>query len=94
MEKKYWTSRKCSASARIAATSDASLINYELAGSHGTKAAHCLPFTPPGRLATAGAERPVLHLRGPVPARSAEASVSRLGPAARGDPDRSIGEGR
>ena len=46
MEKNYWIRRKraAMAMARRAATSEARLIHYELAGRYSIKAAHCLPF--------------------------------------------------
>lgn len=46
MEKSYWIRRKHAAMAMAgrAATAEARLIHYDLAGRYSIKAAHCLPF--------------------------------------------------
>jgi hypothetical protein len=67
MDNKYWIGRKRSAMgmARDAATAEARLIHYDLAGRYSIKAAQCLPFATAESRRTAGGERPVLHLRRP-----------------------------
>ena len=65
MDKIYWIGRKraAMAMARDAATSQARLIHYELAGRYSIKAAHCLPFLLAARTEPAPAsERPALRL--------------------------------
>jgi len=49
MEKSYWLARRRSAvaMARIATSSKARLIHYDLAGRYSIKAANCLPFMLP-----------------------------------------------
>ena len=72
MEKSYWLARRRSAvaMARIATSSKARLIHYDLAGRYSIKAASCLPFMLPSsgpategeasslRIAPPGAEPP------------------------------------
>lgn len=96
MEKKYWTGRARSARAmaRKAATSEARLIHYELAGRHSIKAAQCTALTPPGGRALAGAERPVLHLRAPALLQPTEVALPKLEPRVHLDVARTMGEGR
>lgn len=74
MEKKYWISRKRSAMAmaRGAASAEARLIHYELAGRYSIKAAQCPPSLPGRGQATGGGQRAVLHLPDPAPLRSAQ----------------------
>lgn len=78
MEKTYWIGRKRAAMtmARDAATSEARLIHYELAGRYSIKAAHCLPFMLPGKGPATPGEREALRLpkpRGDHPGRSLQA---------------------
>lgn len=67
MENRYWIGRKRSAMgmAREAATAEARLIHYDLAGRYSVKAAQCLSGLMPDRRRMAGGERPVLHLARP-----------------------------
>ena len=71
MEKKYWIGRKRSAMAmaRKAATSQARLIHYELAGRYSIRAAHCPPFMLPRQGPESEGERAALELRLPPPPR-------------------------
>lgn len=64
MEKTYWIGRKraAMAMARAAATSQARLIHYELAGRYSIKAAHCLPFLLARKEPATEVERLTLHL--------------------------------
>jgi hypothetical protein len=67
MENGYWIGRKHSAMrmAREAATAEARLIHYDLAGRYSIMAAQCLPFAAPAGQRAAGGERAVLHLPQP-----------------------------
>ena len=82
MEKKYWIGRKRSAMAmaRGAASAEARLIHYELAGRYSIKAAQCLPAMLPGNQATGSGPRALLHLRDPAPLRSAQVPLRQLEP--------------
>ncbi|MEA2998902.1 MAG: hypothetical protein QOH04_3241 [Sphingomonadales bacterium] len=63
MDSRYWIGRKHSAMgmARDAATAEARLIHYDLAGRYSIMAAQCLPFSAAaGQRGTRG-ERAVLH---------------------------------
>lgn len=82
MGNKYWLDRNSSAMAmaRGAATSEARLIHYELAGRYSIMAAQCLPFAPPGGQSAVRSERPVLRLADAAPPRTVRE------PSARGDP--------
>jgi hypothetical protein len=93
MENKYWIGRKRASvgMARGAASAEARLIHYELAGRYSIKAAQCLAAGKP----TADAERAMLHLPNPawlgaVPA----ASRQEEGLEARTDPDMDRERGR
>ena len=68
MDNRYWIGRKRRAMemARGAATAEARLIHYDLAGRYSIMAAQCLPLA----AATRG-ERPQLHLPRPDPHPSA-----------------------
>ena len=77
--------------ARKAATSEARLIHYELAGRHSIKAAQCI--APPGGRALA-AERPILHLRVPALLQPTEVALPKLEPRVHLDVARTMGEGR
>ena len=86
MEKKYWIGRNRASMgmARGAASAEARLIHYELAGRYSIKAAECVAAGKP----TADAERAMLYLPNPawlgqVPA----ASRQEQGSEARTDPD-------
>jgi len=72
MDKAYWLGRKRAAMrmARAAATSEARLIHYELAGRYSIRAAHCVPFMLPHKGPATEGERAALRL--PRPARPAE----------------------
>lgn len=50
MESRYWIGRKRSAMgmARMAATAEARLIHYDLAGRYSIKAAQCAPIAAAG----------------------------------------------
>jgi hypothetical protein len=69
MESRYWIGRKRSAMgmAREAASAEARLIHYDLAGRYSIKAAQCPPFAAPASQRASGGERAVLHLRRPDP---------------------------
>jgi hypothetical protein len=84
MEKKYWIGRKRSAlaMARGAASAEARLIHYELAGRYSIKAAQCLPFVMRRGEPKSGGQRAVLHLPDPAPLRSAEMPLRQLEPPA------------
>lgn len=71
MDKTYWLRRKRAAMemARTAATSEARLIHYELAGRYSIKAAHCIPFMLPDKGPATQGERAALQLRLPPPHR-------------------------
>jgi hypothetical protein len=93
MEEKYWIGRKRASvgMAREAASAEARLIHYELAGRYSIKAAECVAA---GK-ATADPERAMLHLPSPawlapVPA----ASRQEEGLEARTDPDMNREYGR
>jgi hypothetical protein len=86
LEKKYWIGRKRASMgmARGAASAEARLIHYELAGRYSIQAAQCVAAGKPA----ADSERAMLHLPSPawlapVPA----ASRSEEGLEARTDPD-------
>jgi hypothetical protein len=86
MEKKYWIGRKHASMgmARGAASAEARLIHYDLAGRYSIKAAECVAAGKPA----AGSERAMLHLPNPgwrVPAPAA--SRPEEGLEARADPD-------
>ena len=70
MENRYWIGRQRSAMAmaRTAATAEARLIHYDLAGRYGIEAAQSLPPPPPAPPAVG--ERAVLHLRDPASAKA------------------------
>jgi len=72
MEKTYWLGRRSSAvaMARIATSSKARLIHYDLAGRYSIKAANCVPFMLP----TSG------------PATEGEASSLRIAPPSANPP--------
>ncbi|MEA3062566.1 MAG: hypothetical protein QOJ94_2347 [Sphingomonadales bacterium] len=93
MEKKYWIGRKRASvgMARGAASAEARLIHYELAGRYSIKAAQCVAAGKPA----ADAERAMLHLPNPawlvpVPA----ASRQEDGLEVRTDPDPGSEHGR
>ncbi|MEA3040297.1 MAG: hypothetical protein QOE79_2810 [Sphingomonadales bacterium] len=93
MEKTYWIGRKRASMgmARGAASAEARLIHYDLAGRYSIKAAECVAAARPA----AEAERAMLHLPspawlGPVPA----ASGPEEGLEARTDPDMDREQGR
>ena len=67
MESRYWISRKRFAMvmAREAATAEARLIHYDLAGRYSVKAAQCSAGLVPDSRRATGGERPVLHLARP-----------------------------
>jgi hypothetical protein len=71
MDSTYWIGRKRVAMgmAREAATSEARLIHYELAGRYSIKAAHQLFLARSGHETAGGSRRAVLHLpqRDPSP---------------------------
>lgn len=73
MENKYWAGRKRRAleMAREAATSEARLIHYDLAGRYSIKADQHPPFAAQTVRRVTGGERPVLRLRRPEPHPSA-----------------------
>ena len=66
MENRYWIGRQRSAMtmAQTAATAEARLIHYDLAGRYGIRAAQSHPSPLPAALAVG--ERAVLHLRDPA----------------------------
>lgn len=72
MDKAYWLGRKRAAMrmARAAATSEARLIHYELAGRYSIRAAHCVPFMLPQKGPANVGEQAALRL--PPPVRPAE----------------------
>jgi hypothetical protein len=72
VEKRYWIGRKRSAlaMARGAATSEARLIHYDLAGRYSVKAAHSAASAPPAT----GAQRAELRLPRPQSTPSARSS--------------------
>jgi hypothetical protein len=84
MGKEYWIGRKRAAMrmARAAATSQARLIHYELAGRYSIKAAASLPFLLPRQGPASAGERAVLHLPAPFP------------PRPRGKPGGPVADGR
>ena len=94
MEKKYWIGRQRSAvaMARGAATAEARLIHYELAGRHSIKAAQCLPTVLPDSRAKSDGRRGVLHLPDPASLRCASMTLRSLEPPARREPDGFVGE--
>ncbi|MEA3063932.1 MAG: hypothetical protein QOJ27_360 [Sphingomonadales bacterium] len=67
MENRYWIGRKRSAMgmARGAATAEARLIHYDLAGRYSVKAAHCLSLAAAADQRAIRGERAVLHLPQP-----------------------------
>ncbi len=67
MDKEYWLGRKRAAMrmARAAATSEARLIHYELAGRYSIRAAHSLPFMLPRKGPATAGEQSALRLRLP-----------------------------
>ena len=67
MKKNYWLRRKraAMAMARAAATSQARLIHYELAGRYSIRAAHCPPFMLPAKGPATEGEREALRLPPP-----------------------------
>jgi hypothetical protein len=67
MENRYWIGRKRSAMemARAAATAEARLIHYDLAGRYSIKAAQFPPLAAPGSERATRGERAALHLRAP-----------------------------
>jgi len=67
MDNGYWIGRKHSAMnmARGAASAEARLIHYDLAGRYSVKAAQFPSLAASARLAAAAGQRPVLHLRQP-----------------------------
>jgi hypothetical protein len=92
MEKKYWLGRQRAAiaMARAATDAEARLIHYDLAGRHGVRAAHRLPFMLPRAGPGSEGERAALQLD-PAPAldatsdhRRALPDRSKRGPSARG----------
>jgi len=64
MDKAYWLGRKraAMAMARGAATSQARLIHYELAGRYSIRAANCLPFLLVRKTPATEGERAALQL--------------------------------
>jgi len=80
MEKKYWIGRKRSAGAmaRDAASAEARLIHYELAGRYSIKAAQCGPILLRGSAPSSEGERAALSLPGAQPG---------FGPPPIGDPE-------
>lgn len=82
MGKEYWIGRKRAAMrmARAAASSEARLIHYDLAGRYSIKAASSLPFLLPRRGPATQGERAALHL----PARPLPPRGKPGGPAADG----------
>ncbi len=85
MEKTYWIGRKraAMAMARAAASAEARLIHYDLAGRYSIKAAASLPFMLPRKGPASEGERTALRL--PVP-RPGGAFRDRPGPRDRGAP--------
>ena len=67
MDNRYWIGRKRSAMkmARGAATAEARLIHYDLAGRYSVKAAQFPPFAVPANLPPAAGERVALFVPGP-----------------------------
>jgi hypothetical protein len=94
MEKKYWIGRQRSAvaMARGAATAEARLIHYELAGRHSIKAAQCLPAVLPDSRAKSDRRREILHLPDLALLRSASMILRPLEPPARREPDGFVGK--
>lgn len=90
VEKSYWIGRKraAMAMARRAATSEARLIHYELAGRYSIKAAHCLPFLIVEKGPATEGERVALRL--PRPGDSPRGWIDRRPP----EPTGLKGEGR
>jgi hypothetical protein len=73
MDKTYWIDRQRDAlvMARGAATSEARLAHYELAGRYGIRAAHSRPFMLPNKAPATEGERVLLRLRPSAPLRPA-----------------------
>lgn len=67
MDRTYWIGRKraAMAMARAAATAEARLIHYELAGRYSIRAAYCLPFMLPHEGPATPGEQAALQLRLP-----------------------------
>jgi hypothetical protein len=84
MGREYWIGRKRAAMrmARAAASAEARLIHYDLAGRYSIKAAASLPFLLPQKGPATQGERAALHL-----------PVRRL-PPPRGRPGGPAGDGR
>lgn len=74
MEKTYWIGRRreALAMAREAATSEARLAHYELAGRYSIRTAHSLPLMLPHKGFATEGERILLRSRPPAPLRWAE----------------------
>lgn len=83
MENRYWIGRKRSAMAmaRDAATAEARLIHFDLAGRYSIMAAQCLPFAVRVALPAAPAERAALSLP-----EAGAAPVTQRRPPVAGDP--------
>jgi hypothetical protein len=83
MEKKYWIGRKRAAMgmARGAASAQARLLHYELAGYYSIKAAQCRADEP------GTGENAMLHLPNPALLRPAQPASRPRGPEARSDLD-------
>jgi len=97
MEKKYWIGRKRSAMAmaRKAATAEARLIHYELAGRYSIRAAQCLPFMLAGRPRLTGIQPAIPYPTAPAPLQPVLMSARQPGEVrARRESNRSREEGR
>lgn len=86
MENGYWIGRKHSAMAmaRDAATSDARLIHYELAGRYSINAAQCIPFASRDWQDRPTGASAALHVPGPALLQPAPRAPE---PHARRDPE-------
>ena len=97
MEQRYWIGRKRSAMAmaRNAATSEARLVHYELAGRYSIKAAHCLPFVAQATPRSTGIQAAFLDPTAPAShSPDMMSPPQRNQPRARRERDRDMGEGR
>jgi hypothetical protein len=89
MEKKYWIGRKRASMgmARRAASSEARLIHYELAGRYSIRAAQCLAASGPA----VAAERAMLQLPNLALLRPGQATLRQEGLELRTDPTEGAG---
>lgn len=94
MEKKYWIGRKRASMkmARAAASAEARLIHYDLAGRYSVKAAQCAPFMLPREAPATEGEQAALRL--PLPARPRPGSIyrKRIDPRDWGTPEKPEGD--